>query len=384
MNCRDPRAAQALGVTRTIRSELALQFHTLEINTDEPQLTSLVGKVFDKIRKQEDRDNLDSDREFVVDDGIICVGRYHPFSLAEEVRIKSNEKQKSTIKYLEVGTPGIFKTLVWRSELRPDTIPETHVDVEVAVVGVNFRDVTVMAGLFSSGSSNRSLGHEIAGTVKRLGRGVKGFAVGDRVMAITPDGGFQSNVILEKQRLVKIPDEMSFEEAATIQITFGTVVHSLLDIGRLSSGQSVLIHSACGGVGLAAVQICQMMGAEIFATVGNDEKKEYLISNYGIPRQHIFSSRGSSFYDGVMRETSGVGVDLVLNSLAGELLHASWRCVAPTGAFLELGKRDMAASGQLDMRPFLDNRSFRGVDMLYYMSAEPLKVRRYVNRYGTL
>jgi NADPH:quinone reductase-like Zn-dependent oxidoreductase len=117
------------------------------------------------------------------------------------------------------------------------------------------------------------------------------------------------------------------------------------------------------------------MGAEIFATVGNEQKKEYLVNNHGIPRHHIFSSRDSSFYEGVMRETAGVGVDLVLNSLSGELLHESWRCVAQNGALLELGKRDLVRSGQLDMRHFLDNRSYCGVDMLYLIAERPLIVR---------
>jgi NADPH:quinone reductase-like Zn-dependent oxidoreductase len=195
-------------------------------------------------------------------------------------------------------------------------------------------------------------------------------------MAFTLGGGFATNVIIAEHHVTKIPDSMSFEDAATIQATFGTVVYALLDVGRLGKERkSVLIHSACGGVGLAAIQVCQMMGAEIFATVGNDQKKEYLVNNYGIPRNRIFSSRDSSFYGGIMGETAGVGVDLVLNSLSGELLHESWKCVAQHGAHLEIGKRDLVGSGQLDMRPFLDNRSYCGVDMFHLLIERPLVVQ---------
>ena len=106
-----------------------------------------------------------------------------------------------------------------------------------------------------------------------------------------------------------------------------------------------------------------MVGAEIYATVGNDEKVQYLIDTFGLPRNRIFNSRNASFADGIMRETRGLGVDIVLNSLSGELLHASWSCVAPFGKMVEIGKRDILGSGKLDMTPFLANRSYICVDM---------------------
>ncbi len=377
IKCQDPRSAQTLGVTRTIRSELALHFHTLEINGNEAQFNSLVSKVFDKIRVQEDGDNLDSDREFVVNNGAICVGRYHPFSLVEEVCMKSNENSSRTMKVLEIEKPGILESLTWKTKPIPEMLRKHQVEVEVRTVGINFRDVSIVTGLLPSGAgSSHTLGVEVAGTVQRVGTEVTGLTVGDRVMAFTLGGGFATNVVVAEHHVTKIPDGMSFEDAATIQATFGTVVYALLDVGRLGKERkSVLIHSACGGVGLAAIQVCQMMGAEIFATVGNDQKKEYLVKNYGIPRDRIFSSRDSSFYGSIMRETAGVGVDLVLNSLSGELLHESWKCVAQHGAHLEIGKRDLVGSGQLDMRPFLDNRSYCGVDMFHLLVERPLVVQ---------
>jgi NADPH:quinone reductase-like Zn-dependent oxidoreductase/SAM-dependent methyltransferase len=378
MKCYNPHSAQTLGVTRTLRSELAYQFYTLEIDSNELQFGSLVDKVFNKIRVQEDRDNVDSDKEFIVDSGVICIGRYHPFSLMEEVRIKSNEGHERATKTLEIGKPGMLESLAWKIKPILVAIPKTHVEVEVRTVGINFRDVSIVTGLMSTGSSSsyNTLGMEIAGTVQRIGDEVTGLEIGDRVMAFTINGGFSTNVILAEHHIIKIPDDMSYKEAATIQATFGTVVYALLDTGRLGKERrSVLIHSACGGVGLAAIQVCQMMGAEIFVTVGNEQKRQYLVNNYGISKDRIFSSRDSSFYEGVMRETAGVGVDLVLNSLSGELLHESWRCVARNGALLELGKRDLVGSGKLDMSHFLDNRSYCGVDMLYLVAERPWIVR---------
>lgn len=127
--------------------------------------------------------------------------------------------------------------------------------------------------------------------------------------------------------------------------------------------QSALVHSACGGVGLAAVQICQMLGAELYVTVGNDEKVQFLMENFNIPRNRIFNSRDLSFVDGVMRETGGQGIDVILNSLAGELLHATWTCVAEFGTLVEIGKRDLIGDGKLDMKPFLGNRNYCCVDI---------------------
>jgi NADPH:quinone reductase-like Zn-dependent oxidoreductase len=118
------------------------------------------------------------------------------------------------------------------------------------------------------------------------------------------------------------------------------------------------------------------MNAEIYVTVGNDEKRDYLVKRYNIPQDRIFNSRDDSFLGGLIKQTEGKGVDLVLNSLSGELLHASWKCVAPYGTMLELGKRDLAAFGQLDMRRFLENRSYCGIDMKALIKDHPLLVRK--------
>ena len=106
-----------------------------------------------------------------------------------------------------------------------------------------------------------------------------------------------------------------------------------------------------------------MLGAQIYVTVGSEDKIKYLMDNYRMPRNRIFNSRDVSFVDGVMRETGGRGVDFILNSLSGELLHATWSCVAEFGKMLEIGKRDLIGNGRLDMKPFLANRSYCCVDI---------------------
>lgn len=106
-----------------------------------------------------------------------------------------------------------------------------------------------------------------------------------------------------------------------------------------------------------------MVGADVFCTVGSEEKVDFLMSNFKIPRNRIFNSRDSSFVDGIMHETGGKGIDVILNSLSGQLLHATWACVAEFGTLVEIGKRDLIGRGKLDMEPFLKNRSYCCVDM---------------------
>jgi NADPH:quinone reductase-like Zn-dependent oxidoreductase len=133
-----------------------------------------------------------------------------------------------------------------------------------------------------------------------------------------------------------------------------------------------LIHSGCGGVGLAAIQIAKMLQAEIFVTVGSAEKANYIVEKMGLRRGRIFRSRDTSFVDDVMRETQGRGVDMVLNSLSGELLHESWRCVAEFGTMVEIGKRDLMGAGKLDMSPFLANRRYCCADMNQIRAQRPM------------
>ncbi len=114
-----------------------------------------------------------------------------------------------------------------------------------------------------------------------------------------------------------------------------------------------------------------MVGAEVYATVGNEEKVQYLMDTFSLPRHRIFNSRDTSFVEGIMRETKGEGVDMALNSLSGELLHATWHCLASFGKMLEIGKRDILESGKLDMDVFLENRTYSCIDLTQVMARRP-------------
>ncbi|KAI1440085.1 polyketide synthase dehydratase-domain-containing protein [Annulohypoxylon stygium] len=385
IRCTDPRPATFIGAARSLRAEVVPGLCTLEINADEPQFADLVLQVFNKVRTQEDIGTLGPDREFAVENSQICIPRYHPFSLTD--RLKENNGvqaakpvAENTRTALNVGKTGSMETLHWIDEPLPLALPADHVEIETRAVGLNFRDVLLARGILQSPTPGRiPLGYELSGIITKVGSAVTDLVPGDRVMALC-NGCLGTRNVAPADIVMTIPDSLSYESAATVPVCFGTVSYGLIDIARLEEGQSVLIHSACGGVGLAAMQVSKMLGAEIYATVGSEKKVKYLMDNFGIPRNRIFNSRDASFAEGVMRETEGRGVDVVLNSLSGELLHESWRCVAKFGIMVELGLRDSKGSGSLNMLPFAENRSYHGVNLSEFRE-RPKWLRRLLNTF---
>lgn len=350
----DPRYAQVIGLARVIRSELLIDFATCEID-DIDTAFSLVGQAFEKFRTRDDEDMLSPDFEYAIEKGVINIGRYFPFVMMNSF-IQETEGERMKV---VIGTPGRLNTLHWARQPEPAPLKDHELEVEMHAVGVNFKDVLVGMNLIDH--VGRYHGLEGAGVVRRVGPKVKDFKPGDRVAAMVHN--MLSTLLIANEIMwVKIPDSLSFIDAATMFTVYATVQQSLITVGQLKKGESLLIHSACGGVGLAAIQIAQMIGAEIYATVGSEEKAQYLVKNCNIPRNRIFNSRDNSFVEGVYRETNGKGVDQVLNSLSGELLHETWKCVAPHGKLIEIGKRELTGYGRLDMEPFVANRSYCCVD----------------------
>jgi NADPH:quinone reductase-like Zn-dependent oxidoreductase len=173
-----------------------------------------------------------------------------------------------------------------------------------------------------------------------------------------------------------MPDNMPWEVAASIPAVFCTAYYSLVDLGRLAQGESILIHAAAGGVGQAAIIIAQRIGAKIFVTVGSEEKKKFLMDTYQLKEDQIFFSRDISFAQGIHRATGGQGVDVALNSLSGDALQATFECVAPFGRFIELGKRDITQNSRLEMAHFNKNLSFASVDLNMVREKRPQLLKR--------
>jgi NADPH:quinone reductase-like Zn-dependent oxidoreductase/acyl carrier protein len=207
-----------------------------------------------------------------------------------------------------------------------------EVEIQVRAAGLNFRDVLNALGMYAGEAG--LLGNELAGTVVAVGEGVSGLAPGDAVMGMG-DGCFCDFVTAPAVQIVRTPERLSFEEAATIPVVFLTAQYALGHLAQLARGERVLVHSAAGGVGMAAVQIAQRAGAEIFATAGSPAKREMLAS-LGI--RHVMDSRSTKFVDEIRERTGGAGIDVVLNSLTGEAIPSSLSLLREGGRFLEIGK----------------------------------------------
>lgn len=212
--------------------------------------------------------------------------------------------------------------------------------------------------------SDSSIGFEAGGIIKRVGSNVNRLKPGDRVYALR-EGCFRTLHYAKASLVHSIPSNLSFSEAASLPVIFITALACLRDFAKLKRGETILIHAAAGGVGQAAIQLAQHYGATILATVGSSPKAQMLQDTYGIPASHILSSRDSSFVSGVKRLTGGGGVDVVLNSLSGELLRQSWQCLAPSGRFVEIGIKDIDSNSSLDMAPFKNNATFSFFNLSY-------------------
>ncbi|KAI1455751.1 hypothetical protein F4805DRAFT_459397 [Annulohypoxylon moriforme] len=269
-------------------------------------------------------------------------------------------------------TPGMLDTLDFVEDAAAELeLGPGEVEIESKAWGLFFRDVYVALDRLEGDD----FGTDCAGVVTRVGADCYAVSPGDRV-CMTSLGCMRTYPRTLATNVVKIPDTLSFETASSILSPGITAYYCLFDIAKLHQGEKILIHSATGSTGQMAIWISKLLGAEIFATVGLDEKKQLLIEEFDIPSDHIFYSRDTSFSKGVLRMTGGEGVDVVLNSLAGDGLKASWDCIAPGGRFIEIGKADIAANSMLPMANFAKNVSFIAVDLYLLAQSDPKIIGR--------
>ena len=258
--------------------------------------------------------------------------------------------------------PGQLRNLRW--EAHPRTSPnQDDVEVTTHATGLNFRDVMYTLGLLpeealENGFSGPSLGLEFSGVITELGSNTNNFAIGDRVVGFGPSS-FGNRTITKTSAISLIPYGMSFEAAATIPSTFFTVYYALHHLARLQPGEKILIHGAAGGIGLAAIQVAQWIGADIYVTAGSNEKRDFL---HLLGIEHIYDSRSLKFADDINNDTNGEGLDVILNSLSGEAINRNFQILKPFGRFLELGKRDFYENTKIGLRPFRNNISYFGID----------------------
>ncbi|MEM6547564.1 MAG: SDR family NAD(P)-dependent oxidoreductase [Pseudomonadota bacterium] len=280
-----------------------------------------------------------------------------------------------TGRILTLEREGSLDSLSWRPTSRRAP-GKGEVEIAVAATGLNFRDVMwaqrlLPAEALEAGFAGPTLGMECSGVVTRCGKG-SGLEEGQRVIAFAP-AAFASHVTLPAAVVAPLPDTLSFEAGAALPTIFLTAQYALAELAHVAPGETVLVHGAAGGVGLAALQIARSRGARVFATAGRPEKRA-LVKLLGAER--VFDSRSLAFADEVLAATYGEGVDVVLNSLAGEAMARSIACLRPFGRFVELGKQDYYANSRIGLRPFRQNLSYFGVDADQLVSARPDLAKR--------
>lgn len=315
----------------------------------------------------------DYEREVTLRGGESMNRRIRPLTRDDAEPTISMRNLPATARFvLETASPGSFDDLRYQVHSRPAPGPD-EVEIEVVAAGLNFLDIMTALGQvppLETGPGHR-FGAECAGILTRVGdqARVAGLQPGDPVIAVSGGAGtLASHLVLNAALVVSKPSKLSFEEAASLPIVFLTAWLALRTVARLASGERILVHSATGGTGLAALQVARLCGAEVIATAGSPEKRA-LLRSLGV--RHVMDSRSSDFATEVSAITGGAGVDVVLGATTGENFRRSLDCLAPYGRFIELGKRNSLTDITLGLRPFLRNLTFASFDLRQMVQDRP-------------
>jgi NADPH:quinone reductase-like Zn-dependent oxidoreductase/SAM-dependent methyltransferase/acyl carrier protein len=256
-----------------------------------------------------------------------------------------------------------------------------EVMIDVKAAGMNFRDVLKALALYPGEAPDaRVFGDEVGGVIIAVGSDVTHVRLGDRVFGLAVFG-LSTQTIARASDVRRIPNDLSFEEAATIPVVFMTSWHALKNVARLRKGERVLIHAGAGGVGMAAIQIAHYLGAEVIASAGSPAKRT-LLQTLGV--KHVIDSRRGDFAEAVMELTDRRGVDVVLNALAGEAIPMGLACLAEFGRFVEIGKRDIYQNSRIPLRPLRRNASFHVVAMDAVFAADESLTREMLGEISDL
>ena len=376
-----PEYAVLSGLARAIRNEYEdHSFTTIALEVEGDVSDQQIYLVHQVLRRNHTHSNpIAGEPEYIEMDNALNIPRVVPNpNLSQDIFTRSLVQQsgETVVKLapplvLKIGSPGLLDTLHFVEDERfLQPIADDEVEIETKSIGMNFKDLLTALGQVP----NSTFGLECAGVVTRVGQ-KDAFVPGDKIiMAAT--NSFATFARGKISGACKMPEQMSFVEAAAIPAQFGTAWEVVHEMARLRKGESILIHAGAGGTGQAAIQIAQYIGATVFATVGSNAKKALLMEHYDIPGDHIFYSRDISFAKGIQRVTKGRGVDVVINSLAGSSLVASWECIASYGRFIEIGKKDIMSNSNLPMFSFRKNASFMGFDASTWHEERPVEAQR--------
>lgn len=376
MDSRDPLLAMMSGIARGLQIEMAhLRLAMVDLDCAagaSPSLEDMAAIVQRLEANSAPKGATAPDTEFRRKDNVTYISRLVPDKFLNEQSQKRIAQQTSsepvplqelrfTPLKLAIDKPSVLSTIHFVEDADfSKPLPSDEVEIEVAAVGINNKDLAVLTGRHHSDTFS----DECSGTIVKVGASVENLAVGDRVycQSFAKFGNFVRDKAIFCQKLEATDDLV---ECSTLPIAFCTALYGLVDLGRLRAGETVLVQSATGAVGLAAIQIARICGAEIYATVGTPEKKaELLTMGYGIAEDHIFASRDSATPQLIYDHTKGRGIDVILSSARGELMHEYWsKTMASMGRFVEIGRTEVLDNGSLRLDVFRRNATFASFDL---------------------
>ncbi|KAK2761770.1 polyketide synthase [Arachnomyces sp. PD_36] len=323
-----------------------------------------------------------TDMEYVYRGSSLTVPRLVPNDLSNQwrtARVSSDRKFESVEKFhspdqglkLHINVPGLLDSIVFESDVGPaQSLAPDEILVKSYAHGVNRTDVLIALG---RAETTESIAGEFAGEVIACGTQAQDeYKPGDRVCgwgSVLPYGNFAK---VQHHLLHKIDDSISYVEGASIPVAFQTAYHALIDICRLESSQSLLVHGAAGAVGQAAISLAQHLGAVVYATVGSSEKNELLTKRLGLADNHVFSSRSTAFQKGISDLTAGRGVEVVLNCCSEDLLNESMQCVADVGYLVDVTKSRRTLALPQNSRGV----TFVSIDMKLLSERRPWELKR--------
>lgn len=390
---RNPDGALVSGLLRTIGTENPFsKFLSIDIDAegfavnDPPEAADLVRCIVDKelsLRDSQHSGGESEDREFVWQEGCLWVSRLVPDGpLAEAHALRSMPADRAELLPLHsqgpvraaFKTPGILTSLYFRpyAELW-QPLPSDWIEVKVAAVGLNWKDLGVSAGRFDA----NNLSSEYSGVIAQVGSAVAGegrLAVGDRVYGMGR-GHFGNYTRVPARFAQKLQPSDDFLEAATMPLVYMTAVYAFDHATNLRKGERVLIQSATGGLGLAAIQLASSRGAEVFATVGTQEKARFLTEDVGLPASRVFSSRDQADLARAVREqTGGRGFDVILSASRGEddMFYDSFKALAPLGRIVDVGRMDVLDGKNLGLELFQRGNTFVSFDLGLVLDSDPI------------
>ncbi|KAI3316485.1 polyketide synthase-like protein [Xylariaceae sp. AK1471] len=364
----NPNLTLASGLSRTLMLEQpALRFAVIDIGPAVQPKPKIFHQIMQALIPNEDKD----DKEFVCSRGLVYISRFCPDPvlnrafrrrLSMESPLRSVRLDEAGVSRLAIDEMGRTDTIHFEQVLDGrQQVPSGFVDIVVKAVSINAKDVYALSGRAETREGTTAC--EFSGVIAAAASDVENLRPGDRVVVLWPNR-FNTTERVPAWAVHKLLPDERYDVMATIPVVYSTALYALYDRANIKAGESILVHAGSGALGIAVIGIAKHVGAIVYATVGSQAKRDFLIAEFGLPASHLFSSRDTSFSEQIMELTQGRGVDIILNSLIGDLMHASWEnCLAEFGRFIEVGKRELFDAGRLNMRGFLRGATFSAFDL---------------------